>query len=90
MTALEKLFRLEIEFHRRVRALPRGIIDASSLHTSYALQTGYESLLRTLGPVTVKDIECLTDRLAQTADPRDVLSARDSLRQLSPWITLGK
>ncbi len=90
MTALEKLFRLEIEFYRRVRALPPGVIDADSLHTSYALQTGYESLLHALGSVTARDIECLSERLALTADPRDIVAARDSLRRLRPLIIHGE
>jgi hypothetical protein len=90
MTALEKLFRLEIEFHRRVRTLPPGVIDSDSLHTSYALQTGYESLLHALGTVTANDIECLSERLALTADRRDILAASHSLRQLSPLIIPGE
>jgi hypothetical protein len=32
MSPPEKLYRLEIEFHRRLRTLPAGIIDADSLH----------------------------------------------------------
>ncbi len=40
MSPLERLFRLEIEFHRRLRTEAAGSGDASSLHTSYALQMG--------------------------------------------------
>lgn len=82
MTPLESLFRLEVEFHRRVRALPPGVIEAGSLHTSYALQTGYESLLLDLGAVTAQDIECLCERFVCVADPCDVRAAGDSLQQL--------
>jgi hypothetical protein len=82
MAPLESLFRLEIEFYRRVRVLRAGIIDAGSLHTSYALQTGYDALLHALGPVTARDIEHLRDRLALAADSRDILAARDSLKQI--------
>jgi hypothetical protein len=82
MAPLESLFRLEIEYHRRVRALPPGVVDTGSLHTSFAMQTGYEPLLHALGPVTTKDIERLRDRLALAADPRDALAACDSLKQL--------
>jgi len=71
VSPLEKLFRLEIEFHRRLRADAPGTIDVGSLHASYALQTGYEQLLRATGPVT-----------AQAVDVRDLLAARDSLKQL--------
>ena len=51
MSPLEQLFRLEIEFHHRLRTLAPGSGDASSLHTSYALQSGYEHLIRAVGPV---------------------------------------
>ena len=45
MTPLERLFLLEVEFHRRLRTQAPGTADASSLHTSYALQSGYEPLI---------------------------------------------
>ena len=51
MSPLERLFRLEIEFHRCLRTLHPGTVDASSVHASYALQSGYDRLLRSLGPV---------------------------------------
>ncbi len=82
MAPLESLFRLEIEYHRRVRELPPGVVDSGSLHTSFAMQTGYEPLLHALGPVIAEDIERLRDHLALAADPRDALSARDLLKQL--------
>jgi hypothetical protein len=40
VSPLETLFRLEIEFHRRLRTTAPGTAEASSLHTSYALQSG--------------------------------------------------
>jgi hypothetical protein len=46
MSPLEKLFRLEIDFHRRLRTLAPHEPDTGSVHTSYALQSGYEPLLR--------------------------------------------
>jgi hypothetical protein len=82
MTPLEKLFRLEIEFHRRLRALPPGVVEAGSLHTSYALQTGYESLLHSLGAVSAMDIESLRERFACVVDPRDACAAGETLGQL--------
>jgi hypothetical protein len=82
MTPLEKLFRLELEFHHRLRAVPASTIDASSLHTSYALQTGYEQLMPAVGIVTAPQIEQLRERFLLAADTRDVLAARDSLKQL--------
>jgi hypothetical protein len=78
MAPLERLFALEIEFHRRLRTDAPGTADPSALHTSYALQYGYERLLRSLGGVTVQDVE----RLALSGDARDVLKARDSLARL--------
>ena len=82
MLALEKLFRLEIEFHRRLRTAVPGTVHAGSLHTSFALQTGYELLLGAAGSVTDGDVETLHRRLLLTADPRDILAARASIKQL--------
>jgi hypothetical protein len=82
MSPLETLFRLEIDFHHRLRTQAPGTADASSLHTSYALQFGYDRFIRSLGSVTVRDLETLKERLRMTGDTRDVLAARDSVRQL--------
>jgi len=82
VSPLEKLFRLEIEFRRRLRVAVPGTIDAGSLHTSFALQTGYEQLIGAIGAVTITDIERLRQRLFLTADPRDTLAARAFLTQV--------
>lgn len=82
MPPLETLFRLEIEFHRRLRVQAAGTADVGSLHTSYALQSGYEPLIRSLGAVAGRDIERLHARLSLAGDARDILAARDSLKQL--------
>jgi len=82
VSPLEKLFRLEIEFHCRLRAAVPGTIDPGSLHASFALQTGYEQLIGAIGAVTVTDIERLRQRLFLTADPRDILAARAFLTQV--------
>jgi hypothetical protein len=82
MAPLEKLFRLEIEFQRRLRTLAPGTVDIRGLHTSYALQSGYEPLLRALGRVTAHDIDQVRDRLTPAADTRDLLAAHDSLKRL--------
>jgi hypothetical protein len=82
VSPLEKLFRLEIEFHRRLRTAVPGTTDADSLHTSFALQTGYESLIPAIGAVTVSEIERLRQRLFLIADPRDILAAREFLMQI--------
>jgi hypothetical protein len=46
MTPLEKLFVLELEYHRKLRCAAPGAPDPEALHTGDALQTGYEALLR--------------------------------------------
>jgi hypothetical protein len=82
MAPLERLFLLEVEFHRRLRTQAPGTADTSALHTSYALQAGYDPLIRAVGRVTSRDIELLSQRHAGAADARDLLAARDSLKQL--------
>jgi hypothetical protein len=83
MPPLETLFRLEIEYHRRLRSAVAGGhagIDASSVHTSYALQSGYEQLIPTVGAITDRQIEQLRERFTLAVDPRDLLAARESLK----------
>jgi hypothetical protein len=72
---------MEVEYHRRLRCEAAGV-DAASLHRSYALQSGYEPLLRGLGRVPPRDIKHLADRFILAGDARDVLNARDSLTRL--------
>ncbi len=54
MTVLDRLYHLEVEFHRHFRSEAINAIEAWSIHTSYALQQGYEPLLKTVGTVDVK------------------------------------
>jgi hypothetical protein len=82
MSPLEQLFRLELDFHSRLRTQASGTADTASLHTSYALQSGYDPLIRAVGPITAHGIESFRERLTLAADPRDVLAAHDSLKQL--------
>jgi hypothetical protein len=82
MAPLERLFALEVESHRRLRAEAPGPGDARALHTSYALQSGYEQLLRQIGRITGRDLEMVLERFLLAADPRDVLAARDSIQRL--------
>jgi hypothetical protein len=82
MTPLENLLALEVEFHRRLRAESPGPGDTRALHTSYALQSGYERLIHQVGRVTVGDLETLVERFLLAADPRDVHAARDSIRRV--------
>jgi hypothetical protein len=89
MAPLERLFRLEIEFHRRLRTEAPGTADVRALHTSYALQLGYEPLMRAAGAVTARDIEHLHDRLTLAGDARDILAARDSIKRLLGIPQLG-
>jgi len=79
MSPLEQLFALEVEFHRRLRTEAPGTGDAAAIHTSYALQSGYEQLLKRVGHVTFQDVESVRERLSLGGDARDVLSARDSV-----------
>ena len=79
MPPLERLFRLEVEFHRRLRSEANEPPDAGGVHTSYALQAGYEPLLRSIGGVAAADVEALAGKLAPAGDARDVLRARDSI-----------
>jgi hypothetical protein len=89
MPPLERLFLLEVEFHRRLRTQAPGTLDASALHTSYALQSGYEPLIRAAGTATGHDIELIKQRHTVAGDARDLLAARDSLKQLLGIPQLG-
>jgi hypothetical protein len=79
---LEQLFILEVEFHRRLRTEAPGTVDASAVHISYALQTGYERLLRAAGRVTADDLARVAERHLAAGDARDVVAARNSLIRL--------
>jgi len=79
MSPLEQLFAIEVEFHRRLRTEAPGTGDAAAIHTSYALQSGYEQLLKGVGRVTEAEVEAVRERLLMAGDARDVLSARDSV-----------
>jgi hypothetical protein len=39
------------------------------------------NLIRSLGPITAHDVEILRERLTLAGDTRDVLAARDSIKQ---------
>jgi hypothetical protein len=52
------------------------------LNVSYALLFVYDQLIRSFGPITVRDLETLKERLMMAGDIRDALTARDSVRQL--------
>jgi hypothetical protein len=82
MAPLEQLFALELEFHSRMRQVASSAEDGAAVHTSFALQSGYEPLLRAVGRVTIGDVERLAVRYTLTGDVRDVRRARDSLTAL--------
>jgi hypothetical protein len=82
MAPLEQLFALELEFHRRMRQVAVSADDGVAVHTSFALQCGYESLLRAIGRVTIGDVEQVAVRYTPAGDARDVVRARDSLAGL--------
>ena len=82
MSVIEKLYSLEIEFHRLFRLQGANPAEAWAVHTSYALQNGYEVLLRTAGAVDDQTLILVKDRVAQGRHPHDVAAAYQSLRQL--------
>jgi hypothetical protein len=89
MGPLERLFAPEVVFHRRLRAEATGSGDSRALHTSYALQSGYEQLIRQSGRAAAGDLETLVERFLLAADPRDVLAARDSILKVLGLPGLG-
>jgi hypothetical protein len=86
MPPLEQIFTLEIEFHCRLRMEAPGTADATALHTSYALQSGYVPLLKSIGRVTVRDIEqLLPGRFTAVGDARDPGDSLTHLFGLHPF-----
>lgn len=79
MSVLDRLYRLEIEFHRLYRSEGLDARAAAGVHTSYALQNHYEPLLRTVGVIEQAELEAVAGRMK--GDPRDVRAAYRSLRQ---------
>lgn len=82
MSVLDQLYSLEIEFHRCYRAMALDSAEAPAVHTSYALQNGYEPLLRMAGVVDDQTLAGVKERLSEGRDPRDVQAAYHSLRQM--------
>jgi hypothetical protein len=82
MSPLERLFALEREYHRLLRCAGPGTTESAAPHTSWALQHGYDPLMRSVGRVTAEDLERLCSRSIASGDARDVQAARDSLRTL--------
>jgi hypothetical protein len=82
MSVLERLYRLEIEFYRLFRVEAINAMEAASVHTSYALQHGYEPLLRTVGSVESSSLTDTRDQMLGMGDPRDVQAAYHSLQNL--------
>jgi hypothetical protein len=67
---------------RELRKLVPGTANTTGLHTSYALQCGYDQLIRQLGTAARRDVEQIQQRPPLTSDTRDLLAARDSLKHL--------
>jgi hypothetical protein len=83
MSPLERLFRLEIDYHARLRTDAPGTFDDSATHTSFALLHGYEALLRAIPRgTTIDDLVRLSNRFHLGADERDVFRARDSITRI--------
>jgi hypothetical protein len=82
MPPLERLFALELEYQRILRCDAPGTPEVIAPHTSYALQRGYEPLLRSVAHTTADDVDKLCSRFMASGDARDVFAARDSLKTL--------
>jgi hypothetical protein len=82
MSPLERLFSLEVEFYRRVRTIAASHEEEAAVHTSFALQNGYDLLLQAAGRVTGTEVEALKVKHLVAKDARDVLAAGDSVKQL--------
>lgn len=80
--ALRELFLLELGFRWRLHGCLASAAEVEQLHAGYAIERGYERLIKRLGPVTDQELERTKERLILYGDPRDVLSTRDSLRQI--------
>jgi hypothetical protein len=81
-SVLDRLYSLEIEFHRLFRAEAINAVEAAGVPISYALQQGYEPLLRTIGAVDSSELAKARERMMGMSDPRDVQAAFRSLRHL--------
>ena len=79
MTPQERLFALEIEYHRRLWQACSGHDDPSGLHTSWAIGMGYEKLIAQAPTLKANDVVQLAQRMMLAGDVRDVLAARDSV-----------
>jgi hypothetical protein len=80
--ALDQLYNLESAFYRRFRATATSYVESASIHTSYALQHGYEPLLLAIVAVDPAALARAKDPQIESGDPRDVLVAFNSLRSL--------
>ena len=61
--------------------------ETIGLHTSYALQSGYDQLIRDIGVVAEQEIRQLRERLLTAGVVRDTIAARDSPKQLLEMCT---
>ena len=80
MSVLDRLYSLEIEFHRLFRSV--NALEVASVHTSYALQNNYEPLLRTVGAIDRAELARAAERMMGMGDPRDVRAAFRSLQEI--------
>jgi hypothetical protein len=82
MSPLERLFSLEVEYHRTPRAEGPTSGGADGLRTSYAISSGYDLLLKQIGGFPREEVERLRERFMLAGDARNVLAAGDSLKRL--------
>jgi hypothetical protein len=82
MAALDQLFALEVEFQRRLRIQAPGWAEAGSIHTSYAIQSGYERLLQQVARPSARNVDQLVERSALMGDRRDAVAAGELLKEI--------
>lgn len=83
MTALERLFRLEIEFAAVLRTVAPGMPEFAAPDPSWALAHGYQGLVRSLPKNITRDgVDAVKNPMLLAGDLADVLHARDSICRL--------
>ena len=82
MGPLEQLFALETEFFRELRCRAPTFFDAAEIHTSYALQAGYEALLRRLDELAPRRSTGLAGNRLGSSIQETCRQARDSIMNM--------
>ena len=87
MTPLERLFRGEhgVSPKTRMEASTARADAASGSHEFCIAAPVSEELIRAAAGATARDVETMRERLTLAGDVRDVLSARDSVKNRGNW-----